>query len=364
MFHFRSHVLHALLQQGHELCIAAPRDLTEIPKQWNNLQIIELDLQRGFATPQKEITTLRQLKKVVSSFAPDLIFSYGLKQALYIGFVNLFFSKLPPRLNIITGLGSSLIDPRYRLLVKSLFIGLDLGEKLTNRRTVTWGFLNHSDQLFFNSLLNLHPQQIFSLPGEGIDLGKYSYCPMPKSEVPHFLMIGRLLKHKGIGEFIAASKELPNCKFTLIAPPDLENPSQEICRFKYQLQNSSIHYLEYTPDVTPYLQKASVVVLPSYGEGIPRVLLEAMAIGRPILTTNTHGCKELVTNNGLSCKKASTVDLVNKMKQFAAMSHEQLAILGKNGRETVEKKWSTQQVIDSYLELLNKITNTAVGEMA
>jgi glycosyltransferase involved in cell wall biosynthesis len=220
------------------------------------------------------------------------------------------------------------------------------------------------------------------LPGSGVDLAKFAYqAPLEKGgleqvdehaasdilgiqpvHVEHkvsFILIARMLFDKGIGEYVEAARLIkaryPQVEFNLLGFLDVQNPAA-ISRSQMNewVNEGVVNYLGTTDDVRPYINSTDCVVLPSYREGVPRSLLEAAAIGRPIITTNAVGCKEVVDDgvNGYLCQPRDAVDLANKIEKMLLLSADQRIEMGLRGREKVEREFDEKVVIGKYLTVL------------
>jgi glycosyltransferase involved in cell wall biosynthesis len=168
-----------------------------------------------------------------------------------------------------------------------------------------------------------------------------------------------MLRDKGIEEYAAAAemvrRHLPGVQFQLLGPVDPKNPNSiPMERIKEWEKTGLVQYLSETDDVRPFLADADCIVLPSYREGVPRSLLEAAAMGRPIITTNVAGCKEVVDHdaNGFLCKVKSAADLADNMVRMAHLPHEQRLAMGEQGRKKVMAQFDENIVIGKYLHAI------------
>lgn len=186
-----------------------------------------------------------------------------------------------------------------------------------------------------------------------------------------FLLIARLIKEKGVIEYVNAaklirkrakalnsySKLLP--KFNILGFLEVDSPGAISRKQMNQwVSEGNVTYLGETDDVRPYITAASCIVLPSnYREGVPKTLLEAAAIGRPIITTNIIGCRDVVVDglNGYLCKSENIKDLAKKMESFIKLSHLKRIEMGRQGRKKIELEFNEKIVINKYLDLINKI---------
>lgn len=339
--------------------IATPSDTNLIKNHKNkNIIFIKTPYVRGLNKISHEIKCLLSFRKIIREINPDTIFSYTLKTIIYTRLVN----KRTTNANFITGLGSGFIYKRYRPFILGLLQYLRLRDYFCGKLD-HFIFLNSSDREYFISkkLTSAYNSQIF--PGEGINTLHYQYCP-PNSlnKTISFLFIGRLIKHKGIYELLKACQLLKNdgtpfvC--TIIAPRDIENPSKITNITNMIHDNENVHYIPYTNNIKHYIENHTAVVLPSYGEGLPRALLETMSIGRPIITCDVNGCNELITHNknGLLVPAKDSEALFHAMKTMARLEKKKLINMGLLSAQIIKENYTTKAVLKCYEQLLtNKL---------
>jgi glycosyltransferase involved in cell wall biosynthesis len=229
-------------------------------------------------------------------------------------------------------------------------------------------FQNTDDlNLFINE--KLVPESIVDLlPGSGIDLNKFKPLPFNRNKEFTFLLISRLITDKGVLEYIDAIRQLKaegiQARFQILGSIDEMHKrgiKKEI--IESWISAGTVEYLGTTDDVRPFIEKADCVVLPSYREGTPRVLLEAASSAKPIIATDVPGCREVVEDqvNGLLCKLKDSQDLADKMRTVSRYTDDQLKILGINGRLKVELQFDESLVINKYLHTLDELKSKSVS---
>jgi glycosyltransferase involved in cell wall biosynthesis len=199
------------------------------------------------------------------------------------------------------------------------------------------------------------------VPGSGIDLDFFSFAPLPADPL-RFLLVGRMLRDKGVREYVDAARSLradfPQLRFQLLGGIDEGNrsaiPRAEIDAW---VAEGLVDYLGRTSDVRPFLAASTIVVLPSYREGLPRTLLEAAAMGRPLLATNVPGCREVVEHgvNGIVCEARDSVSLAAAMKAYVRLPRPSLEAMGAASRHKVREQFGTECVVSAYLEVLDSM---------
>jgi len=256
--------------------------------------------------------------------------------------------------NNITGLGSTFI----RQNKINAFYGLMYKVSLKKAKHIF--FQNQEDHELFlrNRIISIN-QSVSLIPGSGVDTSKFS--PEKKSQKKDFvfLMVSRILKDKGILEFIEACKEVSQkhtkCKFWIVGQYDLKNQNSiPYNDFIDLIKSNSIRYKGTLDTIEELLQKVSCVVLPSYREGSPRSLMEASSMELPVIATDVVGCKSVVEDNvtGFLCKVRDYKDLSDKMKKMYKLAPEERKKMGKKGRNKMIREFSEEIIFDNYIHVL------------
>ncbi|MFW5613626.1 MAG: glycosyltransferase family 4 protein, partial [Campylobacter hyointestinalis] len=274
------------------------------------------------------LKTIFELYKLYKQLKPDIVLNFTIKPNIYSSLICRYL-KIPCISNI-TGLGTIFIKQNFiTKIAKFLY-------KIALNKNKSIFFQNDDDKkLFLKYNLISQKNNIDVLPGSGVDLDKFKPSPKVDNDKFIFLFIGRLIRDKGISELIEASIMLgakyDNFKIWLLGELGVQNNtaiSQD--ELNGWLKNDFIEYLGTTDNVADIIAKSDCVVLPSYREGTPRSLLEAAAMAKPIITTNTVGCRDVVSDgiNGLLCEVANAKDLAGKMEKMLNSSTEQQRLWG------------------------------------
>ena len=303
-----------------------------------------------------EFATLKQTYEALRECRPHAVLSFTVKCNLYAGLCK----RRLPFLHVanISGLGQ-------------LFDGGSAVQKAVH---VLYRFsLAHTDHVFFqnrddmahvvgNGLVDVARSSL--IPGSGVDLSRFTPAVKPSADKRAFLMFGRILPKKGFYHFIEAAIALKKrfgerVVFWVLGAPDLERAESVdlLARIMDAHARGVIRYLQSTDDPLPFIREADAVVLPStYNEGVPRSLLEALACGKPIVTTDWKGCRETVDNgrNGYLVAPNSTDSLVAALSEIATFNDEQLAAFGRRSREIAEERFDERVVIEAYHQALAK----------
>ena len=358
LYNFRYNLAKTLKEKGYNVYLSAPEDeySEELEKEFNFIPLKNLD--RKGKNPIKDLSFFVELLYIYKKFKPDLVLHYTIKPNIY-GSLACAFLNIPS-IATVTGLGyvftqnNKFIQNLVKFLYKEAF-----------RKVNYVVFQNKSDMEEFIKNGILSSQKAVLIEGSGIDIEKFNpdFCKdFSKKEYFTFIMISRLLWDKGIKEYLEAAKFLKKrykkVKFLLLGSFDKGNPSAVPEEFIYKYHKEGvIEYLGFSNDVRPYICKSDVVVLPSYREGLPRVLLEAMAMGKPIITTNAPGCRDVVIDNynGYIVEVKNAKSLINAMEKCLLMDREKLRTMGNNGKKLVQERFSDNIIINKYLKLIEKI---------
>ena len=351
---FRSGLIHALKAAGYAPVVIAPLDpVVEHRMAELGVERIVVGLNRSGLNPFADLALMLKYRSVLNSLRPIAYLGFTIKPNIY-GGIAARLARVPLIANI-SGLGTVFINRGPLLaLVSRLY-------RFALKRAAVVFFQNPDDLELFVDRAIVARGQAALLPGSGIDLDAFRPSPLPAG-LTTFLLIARMLGDKGVWEFAQAARivraELPGVRFQLLGPADEGNRSAisraEIDRW---VAEGTIEYLGATEDVRPYIERATAVVLPSYREGLPRSLLEAAAMGRPLIATNVPGCRELIEEgvNGYLCQVRDPESLANSMKKLAKVPRDRLAEMGVASRRYVEQHYSQTVVISAYLDVLGKL---------
>ena len=357
LYNFRFGLINELLARQYEVSTLAPEDEFSDKLKRDGCQYIQLEMDNKGLNPIKDLMMKRRLSKIYREVNPDLILHYTVKPVLY---GSMAAGKLGIQfVNNITGLGTAFIKRNWvTWLVKRLY-------RLSQEKADYIFFQNADDRELFEKeklIPNNVPQEV--IPGTGIDIEHFHVRPYPESHPFTFLLIARMLWDKGVAEFVEAAREIKfqfsNAHFQLLGFLDVKNRTA-ISRDQIEAweKEGVIEYLGVTEDIREYIEKSDCVVLPSYREGLPRALLEASAMGRPILATDVTGCREIVEDgvNGYLCKARNASDLAEKMKDMIKLSLHERREMGLKGREKIEREFDEQIIVQKIVNRIQSVLN-------
>lgn len=350
ILNFRRGLILALLAQGHEVIALAPRDASADALVALGCRFVDMPMPNGGTNPWEDLRLLARLKAFFRDARPDVLLSYTAKPNIY-GSMAARSCGIPV-INNIAGLGAVFISKSLvTLVVKVLY-------RWALRSSARVFFQNTTDRDLFVSQGLVDPARTAVLPGSGIDLQRFQPQPATAGDRTRFrfLLIGRMLRDKGVVEFVDAARKLaprhPQAEFLLLGAADYDNPAA-ISRAQIDswVAEGVVRYLGVRDDVRAEIAAADCIVLPSYREGTPRTLLEAAAMARPIVTTDAVGCREVVTDglNGLLCRVADADDLADKLQRMLLLDAASRAAMGAAGRRRMEAEFDERIVIGRYL---------------
>ena len=353
IYNFRMSLMKELSKLDYKVIVIAPKDEYSdmIPYEYHQIKMNNHGL-----NPFQDALTFIKIYKLFSKLKPDLILNYTIKSNIY-GVIAASKLRISSVVNI-AGLGTTF----RKNSITSFFIR-EFYRYAVHKADFIF-FQNNEDLKIFT--LNQKFKNFKLLPGSGVDLDKFTTKTKEKNEKFTFLLLGRLLKEKGIYEFVESAKEVKKkykAKFQLLGFVDSKNPigikKSEIDSWH---KNGIIEYIGFTNDVRGFILNSDCVVLPSYyGEGIPKSLLEAASMGIPLITTDHTGCREVVEDgvNGFICEPRNVDDLTKKMIKMLNLKEKELLKMGFKSREKVVKDFDEKIVLDAYKELVQKFIGTS-----
>jgi glycosyltransferase involved in cell wall biosynthesis len=354
LYNFRLHLMKALKEKGYEVMAISPEDgkYSELLRsEFSFFPVKNLD--RKGTNPIKDLKLFFEYFLLFRKLKPDLVINFTIKSNIY-GSISAGLLGIPS-ISVITGLGYVFI--RESWLTKFVKLLYWLAFRF-NRAVV---FLNSED---LNTLGNISKEKSFLIESEGIDIKHFdqTLCKEAKKDEFTFLFVGRLLTDKGIYELIKAferlKKENPKVKLIIVGSPDEGNPnSVSKGELEKWVKEGLIEWHGFQEDVRPFYCMADCVVLPSYREGVPRVLLEAMAMEKPIITTDAPGCRNVCVDevNGFLVKPKDVESLYLAMKRMVELGDEKLREFGKAGKRLAKEKYSVEKIVREYINLIEAI---------
>lgn len=359
LINFRLHLIKKLLSEGYKVSVASPKNSfsESLQKELKDLgvKINIFSLSRVGLNFFEDCGTIFEINKIIKKSKPNVIISYTAKPVIYTGLILKFYRKIK-FYPLITGLGFAFtkIDSYKKYLFRYIFAKL---YQLSLKSAARIIFQNKDDQFLFSKLKIIKKQNISSVVnGSGVDLKSYPLTDLPSK--PVFLMISRLLVDKGVREYVEAAKivrsSFPNVRFQLAGGLD-DNPAsitnEELQSWIYK---GDVEYLGKVHSVQSILKSCKYYVLPSYREGIPRSTLEALSIGRPIITTDVPGCRETVIHekNGLLVPARDFKELANAMIRLLKEKEEIIQNMAKQSCLIAKSKFEVNKINDNLIKIM------------
>ena len=354
LYNFRQGLIATLLEKGFIISILAPKDECSDKLEAMGCQVFNLHMSAKGVNPLADLALMVRIALFYRRLKPDFIIHYTIKPNIY----GTLAAKLVgiPSLAVTTGLGYTFLN--NNLVAK---IARQLYKLAFHFPEEVW-FLNSDDQYAFLSHRLVDKNKAVILHSEGINTTHFTFLPKPLDDGKfRFLLIARMLWDKGIGEYVEAARKVriryPNVIFQLLGATGIPNPSvigrEQIAEW---VAANDVEYLGTTADVRPIIAQVDCVVLPSYREGVPRTLMEAAAMGKPLITTDTAGCRDVVHHEqtGLLCPIKDSHALADSMELMLNMSDEKREVMGEAGRSFMIEYFEEQKVISQYLQMLDK----------
>lgn len=355
MILFRMGVIRALVPD-YDISVIAPRDSNIRVLREAGVRFIPIDIDCKGTNPFSDLRLCYQLYRIYRAEQFDAVFHYTIKPVVFGGWAARFAGI--QYTEVVTGLGYSFLNKGLvQRVVRWLY------RMVLNGPGEVW-LMNRDDQVFFVEQKILSKARARVINGEGVNLSFFS--PMESGEMTNepfrFLFVGRVLWDKGIAEYIDAAREIkhrcPDVEFQILGPLGVSNPAsvpQE--RVDDWVREGIVTYLGEVEDVRPYMRQASCIVLPSYREGLSRVLMEAAAMAKPMVATNVPGCRDVVSDgkNGFLCEPRQVSSLVACLMQMLSVGEEQRSQMGRFSRNLAMQQFDEQRIIAIYRDRLSEL---------
>lgn len=346
LWQFRRELI-AELRKDNEVILSLPFDTEQHEKQFQEMGVrcIDTPIERRGINPLTDFKLMAHYKKIFQDERPDLVITYSIKPNVYAGLVC---GKLGiPFCANVQGLGTAFQKAGLAQFVTLLY-------KMAFRKVQTVFFENEANAEEFQKRHIIPAKKQKILHGAGINLERYPYHPYPENDKVHFLYLGRIMQEKGIDELFAAARDLHALRtdFVLDIVGFYEDDYKEQVESLVSDGIAIFHGFQENP--VPYYSAADCIVLPSYHEGMSNVLLEAAAVGRPLITSDIPGCREAVEPDvsGILVKVRDTDSLRNGMEKFLKKTRVDRALMGEVGRKRMEQKFDKVQVVKETIRAL------------
>lgn len=354
IYNFRKELVERLLEEGYEVYISSPYGERIEYLISMGCHYIETRINRHGTNIIEDLNLLRAYKRIMKEISPEVVLTYTIKPNIYGGMAAQSLDI--PYIANITGLGSAVENGGIMQKISVLLY------KRAFRKIQTVFFQNKENQQFFEEnkiAIGKHK----TIPGSGVNVDEFQLLKYPSSETVEFIYISRIMKEKGIEQYLAAAKYIrekyPFTRFHILG--FCEEDYEDILK-QYEKQGV-IEYHGMVNDIKPYLKRTHCTIHPTYyPEGMSNVLLESAASGRPVITTNRSGCREIVNENitGYLVAPKKQNELIQKIEEFIQLPHNIKEKMGKNARRKVKKEFDRQIVVDTYAVEIEKGVENAL----
>lgn len=348
----------AALEEGYDVHLACRFTGQQDYLESLGFIIHELPFSRAGMSMINEVKTCFSILVLLRRLRPDVIHAITIKPSLYVGIIARALG-MKELIIAVSGLGLVFVSKGCFALLRKWIVKL-LYKLAVNPKHTRLIFQNKTDLATIQNIVNPNPKNVYLIKGSGVDLAEYKYTNEPLEEKLVVSLASRLLKAKGIYEFIRAAEILGKSEFAdlisfrLIGVPDIENPDSILQEeIEVWRQSGIVDYLGFRKDMSKVFSETNIVVLPSYyGEGLPKVLIEAAACGRAIITTDCPGCRDAILDGitGVLVPAKDSLALSNAILRLAK-NRALVTQMGRAGRKYAEKTFSVNSVVSDHLDI-------------
>ena len=348
LYSFRKELIKKLVEDGNEVFLSLPESNENQYFIDLGCKIIPTEIDRRGVNPIKDLKLLRFYKKMIPTINPDIIFSYTIKPNIY---GTLATNKKYKQVCNITGTGATFLKKN---IVSTICMFL---YRFSIKNCYKVFFQNTGDRDYFveNKMV---ADNYAMLPGSGCNLEEHKYVVMPEEDPVRFIFIGRVMKLKGIDEYLQCAKTIkekyPNTEFLIAGWNEEETYAKIVNEFQEQ---GYVRYIGFRKDIKDWIAKSHCTILPSHGgEGVPNVLLESAATGRVCIGSKINGTSDVISHGvtGYLFDVGNAESLIEQVESFLKLSFQERNNMALAGRAKIEKEFDRQIVIDKYLEEVEK----------
>jgi len=356
IYNFRANTIAMLKNIGYEVYVVAPRDSYSKKFKLMGAEYVEINLVSDSTNPINELRSLHSFFSIYKTILPSIALHFTPKNNIYGTIASKFLGIKV--INNISGLG---VMKKKNLFFQGFINFLYLSQNFADYIF----FQNKNDKKAIQPLI-INKKKLELIPGSGVDLSRFPYKQSQKqNKRVKFLLFSRLIKEKGVYEYVASAKYIKKkfknqVEFGLLGFIDESNHNSiKLSEIKDWESKGLINYYGVSDNVKEYIEDSDCIILPSfYGEGTPKSLLEALAIGRPIITTKIPGCNDVVENNenGFLCTPESSESLTKEILRFLSLPIEKRAQMGMKSRKKAENEFDEKFVLKKYLDAIEDLS--------
>lgn len=362
LINFRIDLILDLIKNNYDVYCVAPEEDDEVFNVLKNINVsyYSLNLERNGFSIGKDLNYCYRLFFLIKKIKPNLILSYTIKPVIFSNIVSLFFLGKVKSFSLITGLGFY-GNPKKTKKEKLAHNVITILYKIAFLRVKGLAFQNNDDIQFLKANNIKLPSNVIVTSGSGINLERFRFQEIIETENVNFLLIARMLISKGVEDFLNAANILKDrfgneVSFTIVGSEDLNSKDAVDLNLITKMQlTGKVEYFKNQKDVRPFLKKCSIFVLPSYyREGVPRTLLEALSVGRGIITTDSVGCRETVKDkkNGFLIAPKDKTSLIENMEKFIN-NKKLIKEFSFESRKYAVERFDVEKVNKEILKMIN-----------
>ncbi|WP_025675220.1 glycosyltransferase family 4 protein [Salinivibrio socompensis] len=358
LYNFRKNTIRSLLEEEYVVIAIAPRDSYSRQLEDIGAEFIHIDIDQGGRNPFNDIKALLSFYSILSKRNVEVVLNFTPKNNIYCT-IAAAFNKTKV-INNVAGLGFLFVNEGLTSKIARVLY------KFSQQFADKVFFQNEEDRELFISNNIIKSEVSERLPGSGVDLSRFVVIPAPDDGIVRFLLIARMLYDKGVGHYVEAARMLKkeyseNIELRLLGFLDVDNPSA-VSKSEMQawIDEGIVTYLGTSDKVEEEISQVDCMVLPSfYREGVPKTLLEAGAMGKPIITTDNVGCRETVDHNinGFLCHTQDTFSLYEAMKMMIEIGHTKRLSMGQSSRVKMQSTFDEKIIINKYIDTVRCVLN-------
>ena len=348
---FRKEMIQAMVSAGHEVWLSLPEDPDNEFFEKMGCNIVTTEISRRGLNPVKDLRLMFSYRSIIRKVQPDIIFSFTIKPNIYGTLAS--NGRGVRHVCNITGTGATFLNPG---LVATICINL---YRLSVKRCYKTFFQNTGDRNFFVQHGMVKAERSEMLPGSGCNLEQHAFKPLSPTEHLNFIYIGRVMKLKGIDEYLACAKAIherhPNTTFYIAG---WNEEPEYMAKVEEAQKGGYVEYLGFRKDIDQWIERCHCTILASHGgEGVPNVLLESAATGRICIASNINGSRDVIDDGitGYLFEMGNASDLAAKVERFISLTDEEKSAMGLAGRKKVEREFDRNIVVGKYLKEIESL---------
>ena len=351
---FRGDLTKQIINKGYEVTLIVPHDLYKKELEDMGIKVVVMPYNKNSTSIKDNLDTINKITEIINEEKPDLIFAYTIKPII-LGSIAAKKCKVDEMYSMVTGLGHIYSDNSIKTRIVRMICGMGYRYAFKLNRKVIFQNKDDIDEVVRRKYIKRNKCEL--VDGSGVNMEKFKRTPLPNENV--FLMVSRVLKEKGVIEYFEAAKIIKekykdDVHFMFVGEIDKTNYAVDTSKLRKYIDDGIVELIPETDDVPSYIEKCRYFVLPTYyREGVPRVNLEALSMGRPIITTYTPGAKETVIDkkNGLFVKPRDPKDLADKM-EWMINNPKLVEKMAKRSYQLCKEKFEVNIINDKMLEIL------------